>query len=471
MIEEQENNIEQILDDVSEKKYNEIAEKIEVFLSEKKYIDVKNILSELNAVDIAEIMYEVEDSRLPVLYRLLPKELAADVFVEMDLSQQEMLLSKFTDKEIKEVLNGLFVDDTVDIIEEMPAALVKRILKQADKETRESINAILSYPKDSAGSIMTTEYVSLKENYTVSDAFEKIRRTGPDKETIYTCYVTDNSRKLVGIVSARTLLLSSLEDKIEDIMESNVISVDTHADKEYVAHEIQRYGFLSMPVVDKENRLVGIVTVDDAMDVLLDESNEDFSKMSAVTPSDKPYLKTSVFKIFLNRLPWLLLLMVSATFTSLIISSYEDVLLGLSVTLFACVPMLMDTGGNAGSQASVTIIRSIALEEIHPKDILKVVFKEVRVSLMLGAIMSVVCFAKLMLIDSLYNPLSVTVAVTVSIALFITIVLAKLIGSMLPLIAKAIKLDPAVVASPFITTIVDALSLIIYSNIAIALLG
>ncbi len=471
MIEEQKNDIEQILGDISEKKYDEIAEKIEELLSEKKYIDVKNIMSELNAVDIAEIMYEVEDSRLPVVYRLLPKELAADVFVEMDLSQQEMLLSKFTDKEIREVLNGLFVDDTVDIIEEMPAALVKRILKQADKETRESINAILSYPKDSAGSIMTTEYVSLKENYTVSAAFEKIRRTGPDKETIYTCYVTDNSRKLVGIVSARTLLLSSPDDKIEDIMESNVISVDTHADKEYVAREIQRYGFLSMPVVDKENRLVGIVTVDDAMDVLLAENNEDFSKMSAVTPSDKPYLKTSVFKIFLNRLPWLLLLMVSATFTSLIISSYEDVLLGLSVTLFACVPMLMDTGGNAGSQASVTIIRSIALEEIHPKDILKVVFKEVRVSLMLGAIMSVVCFAKLMLIDSLYNPMSVTVAVTVSIALFITIVLAKLIGSMLPLVAKAIKLDPAVVASPFITTIVDALSLIIYSNIAIALLG
>ncbi len=472
MSEEQENDMEQLIDDcISEKKYGEIAEKLQECLSEKKYAEVKNLLSELNAVDIAEIAYEIEDDRLPIIYRLLPKELAADVFVEMDTEQQELLLRKFSDKEIKEILSGLFLDDTVDILEEMPAALVKRILKQADKETRDSINSILSYPEDSAGSIMTTEYVNLKENYTVGDAFEKIRRTGPDKETIYTCYVTDKSRKLVGIVSARTLLLSSPDDNIADIMETNVISVDTHTDKEYVAREIQRYGFLSMPVVDKENRLVGIVTVDDAMDVLREENSEDFSKMSAVTPSDKPYLKTSVFKIFLNRLPWLLILMVSATFTSFIISRYEDALLNLSVTLFACVPMLMDTGGNAGSQASVTVIRSIALGEAYPKDVFKVIWKELRVSLMLGAVMSVVCFGKLMIIDSIYNPMTPYVALTISIALFITIVLAKLIGSTLPLLAKKIKLDPAVVASPFITTIVDALSLIIYSNIALALLG
>ena len=449
----------------------ETAEKIVEDLSQKNYAEVKRILSEFNSVDLAEMLYEIPDDRLSIVYRLLPKELAADVFVNMDTEQQETLLSKFNDKEIKDVLNGLFVDDTVDIIEEMPAAIVKRILKQADKETRDSINAILSYPEDSAGSIMTTEYVSLKEEYLVKDAFEKIRRTGPDKETIYTCYVTDKSRKLVGIVSARTLLLSAPDDKISDVMETNVISVDTHTDKEYVAREIQRYGFLSMPVVDKENRLVGIVTVDDAMDVLREENNEDFSKMSAVTPSDKPYLKTSVFKIFLNRLPWLLLLMVSATFTSLIISSYEDALLGISVTLFACVPMLMDTGGNAGSQASVTIIRGIALGETMPKDVLKVIWKEIRVALMLGAVMSVVCFGKLMLIDSLYNPVTPMVALTVSIALFITIVLAKFIGSTLPLLAKVIRLDPAVVASPFITTFVDAISLIIYSNIALALLG
>ncbi|MCH5164245.1 MAG: magnesium transporter [Clostridiales bacterium] len=449
----------------------ETAEKIVEDLSQKNYAEVKRLLSEFNSVDLAEMLYEIPDDRLSIVFRLLPKELAADVFVDMDTEQQETLLSKFNDKEIKDVLNGLFVDDTVDIIEEMPAAIVKRILKQADKETRDSINAILSYPPDSAGSIMTTEYVSLKEEYLVKDAFEKIRRTGPDKETIYTCYVTDKSRRLVGIVSARTLLLSTPDDKIADIMETNVISVDTHADKEYVAREIQRYGFLSMPVVDKENRLVGIVTVDDAMDVLREENNEDFSKMSAVTPSDKPYLKTSVFKIFLNRLPWLLLLMVSATFTSLIISSYEDALLGISVTLFACVPMLMDTGGNAGSQASVTIIRGIALGETMPKDVLKVIWKELRVALMLGVVMSIVCFGKLMVIDSLYNPVTPMVALTVSLALFITIVLAKFIGSTLPLLAKVIRLDPAVVASPFITTFVDAISLIIYSNIALALLG
>lgn len=449
----------------------ETAEKIGDCIAQKNYAEAKKILSEFNSVDLAEVMYEIEDDKLSIVYRLLPKELAADVFVEMDTQQQELLLSKFNDKEIRDVLNGLFLDDTVDIIEEMPAAIVKRILKQADKETRDSINAILSYPVDSAGSIMTTEYVNLKEHFTVNDAFEKIRRTGPDQETIYTCYVTDEKRRLVGVVSARTLLLASPDDKISDVMETNVISVDTHADKEYAAREIQRYGFLSMPVVDKENRLVGIITVDDAMDVLREENTEDISKMAAVLPSDKPYLKTSVFKIFLNRLPWLLLLMVSATFTSLIISSYEEALIGISVTLFACVPMLMDTGGNAGSQASVTIIRGIALGETTPRDALKVVWKELRVAFMLGLVMSIVCFGKLMVIDSLYNPMNAMTALTISIALFITILIAKLIGSTLPLLAKVVKLDPAVVASPFITTIVDALSLIIYSNIALAILG
>ncbi len=449
----------------------EIADRVLELAEQKKYNDIKRMLSEFNPVDLAEIMNVIDEDRLAIIYRLLPKELAADVFVEMDTDRQELLLSKFSDKEIKEVVGGLFVDDTVDIIEEMPAAIVKRILRQADKETREAINSILSYPEDSAGSIMTTEYVSLKEDVSVKDAFEKIRRTGVDKETIYTCYVTDTTRKLVGIVSAKTLLLSSPDDKISDIMETNVISVDTHTDKEYAAREIQRYGFLSIPVVDKENRLVGIITVDDAMDVLRDENSEDFSKMSAVTPSDKPYLKTSVFKIFLNRLPWLLLLMVSATFTSLIISRYENVLTGISITLFACIPMLMDTGGNAGSQSSVTIIRSIALGETVPKDIGKVLWKELRISFMLGAVMSVVCFGKLMLIDRLYNPMDALTALTVSLALFITIIIAKVIGCTLPLLAKAVKLDPAVMASPFITTIVDALSLIIYANIALAILN
>ncbi|MBR2968198.1 MAG: magnesium transporter [Clostridia bacterium] len=449
----------------------DIAQKVEHCLEQKNFAETKMLLSEMNAVDLAEVLYEISDDKLAIVYRLLPKELAAETFVEMDAEQQEFLLNKFNDKEIKDILSELFLDDTVDIIEEMPAAIVKKILAQADKETRDSINAILSYPEDSAGTIMTTEYVNLKAHYTVKEAFERIRKTGPDKETIYICFVTDQSRKLVGLVSVKDLLLASQDDKIADIMETSVIRVNTHADKEYVAHEMQRYGFLSMAVVDKEDRLVGIVTVDDAMDVLREENDEDFSKMSAVTPSDRPYFKTSVWKIFLNRLPWLLLLMVSATFTSLIISAYEDVLLGLSVTLFACVPMLMDTGGNAGSQSSVTIIRSIALGETYPRDVLKVVWREFCVSLMLGVVMGVVCFAKLMLIDSLYNPMNVYVALTVSIALFITIVIAKLIGSSLPLLAKAIKLDPAVVASPFITTIVDALSLIIYSNIALGLLS
>ncbi len=443
---------------------NELIEK-------KNYVEIKNVLSKINAVDLAEAFYKLSDDKLALVFRLLPKELAAETFVEMDSDQQEVLLKGLTGEEIKQMLDELYIDDTVDIIEEMPASIVKRILSIADDKTRKDVNALLSYPQDSAGSIMTTEYVSLKETYSAQDAFDKIRRTGVDKETIYICYVTDLSRKLIGVISARTLLLAEPHEKVSDLMDTSVISVSTHADKEYVAREIQRYGFLAMPVVDNENRLVGIVTVDDAMDVLREENDEDFSKIAAVTPSDKPYFKTNVIELFLSRLPWLLILMVSATFTSLIISAYEDVLLGISVTLFACVPMLMDTGGNAGSQASVTIIRSIALGETTLKDAGKVVWKELRVSLMLGLVMGAVCFAKLMLIDSLYNPMSPLIAFTVSITLSITIVIAKLIGATLPLLAKAIKLDPAVVASPFITTAVDALSLIIYANIALALLG
>lgn len=456
---------------MTENELLELITNVNELIEKKSYVEIKNVLSKINAVDLAEAFYEFGDDKLALVFRLLPKELAAETFVEMDSDQQEVLLKGLTGDEIKQMLDELYIDDTVDIIEEMPASIVKRILSIADDKTRKDVNTLLSYPQDSAGSIMTTEYVSLKETYSAQDAFDKIRRTGVDKETIYICYVTDLSRKLIGVVSARTLLLALPNEKVSDLMDTNVISVGTHSDKEYVAREIQRYGFLAMPVVDNENRLVGIVTVDDAMDVLREENDEDFSKIAAVTPSDKPYFKTNVIELFLSRLPWLLILMVSATFTSLIISAYEDVLLGISVTLFACVPMLMDTGGNAGSQASVTIIRSIALGETTLKDAGKVIWKELRVSLMLGLVMGVVCFAKLMLIDSLYNPMSPLIAFTVSITLSITIVLAKLIGATLPLLAKAIKLDPAVVASPFITTAVDALSLIIYANIALALLG
>lgn len=456
---------------MTENELLELITNVNELIEKKSYVEIKNVLSKINAVDLAEAFYEFGDDKLALVFRLLPKELAAETFVEMDSDQQEVLLKGLTGDEIKQMLDELYIDDTVDIIEEMPASIVKRILSIADDKTRKDVNTLLSYPQDSAGSIMTTEYVSLKETYSAQDAFDKIRRTGVDKETIYICYVTDLSRKLIGVVSARTLLLALPNEKVSDLMDTNVISVGTHSDKEYVAREIQRYGFLAMPVVDNENRLVGIVTVDDAMDVLREENDEDFSKIAAVTPSDKPYFKTNAIELFLSRLPWLLILMVSATFTSLIISAYEDVLLGISVTLFACVPMLMDTGGNAGSQASVTIIRSIALGETTLKDAAKVVWKELRVSLMLGLVMGVVCFAKLLLIDSLYNPVSPLIALTVSITLSITIVIAKLIGATLPLLAKAIKLDPAVVASPFITTAVDALSLIIYANIALALLG
>jgi len=342
--------------------------------------------------------------------------------------------------------------------------LEQKNLPTTDNEEEEII-------KDSVATIMTPDFVKISKDHTVQDAFDFIRTEGKAKRTMYVCYVTDREDHLVGVISAKELLLASPDDMISDIMTTDVISVSEDADKELAAREIQHYGFLALPVIDRENRIVGIVPVDDALSVLKEENSEDFSILAAVTPSDTPYLETKPWRIFLNRLPWLLMLMISATFTSLIISAYEDVLLGLSVTLFACIPMLMDTGGNAGSQASVTVIRSIALGETSPRNALKVLAKELLVALMLGIVMAAVCFAKLMLIDSLYSPMSPRVALTVSIALFITIMLAKIIGSMLPLLTKAIKLDPAVVASPFITTFVDALSLIIYANIALSLLN
>lgn len=442
-------------------------------LEEKKYAEIQKLLKDIKPQDIALMLEEMSDAEIPIVFRLLPKEIAADTFVEMSPDSQKLLINCFTDAELKAVLDDMFLDDTVDVIEEMPANVVKRILNQTDPQSRKWINEVLKYPKDSAGTLMTMEYVNLKKDWTVKQSFDRIRKTAVDKETIYTCYVTDGTRKLIGRVSLRTMMLNSYETVIGDIMETNVISVDTDADKEFVASQFSKYDLNAIPVVDKENRIVGIITVDDAMDVMEDEATEDISMMAAVTPSDTPYLDQSVWRIWLNRVPWLMLLMISATFTGLIINTYEATLSSLSPLLFACIPMLMDTGGNAGSQTSVTIIRGLALDEIHFKDLFKVVWKEIRVSVLLALSLSVVCFGKLLLIDNLIFGYDYTVKLSalIAVALLFTVVIAKVVGCMLPLLAKKVKLDPAVVASPFITTIVDALSLIIYCNISVALLA
>ena len=442
-------------------------------LEEKKYAEIQKLLKDIKPQDIALMLEEMSDAEIPIVFRLLPKEIAADTFVEMSPDSQKLLINCFTDAELKAVLDDMFLDDTVDVIEEMPANVVKRILNQTDPQSRKWINEVLKYPKDSAGTLMTMEYVNLKKDWTVKQSFDRIRKTAVDKETIYTCYVTDGTRKLIGRVSLRTMMLNSYETVIGDIMETNVISVDTDADKEFVASQFSKYDLNAIPVVDKENRSVGIITVDDAMDVMEDEATEDISMMAAVTPSDTPYLDQSVWRIWLNRVPWLMLLMISATFTGLIINTYEATLSSLSPLLFACIPMLMDTGGNAGSQTSVTIIRGLALDEIHFKDLFKVVWKEIRVSVLLALSLSVVCFGKLLLIDNLIFGYDYTVKLSalIAVALLFTVVIAKVVGCMLPLLAKKVKLDPAVVASPFITTIVDALSLIIYCNISVAVLA
>lgn len=430
-------------------------------LYQKRYSELKSLLSGMNEADIAAILMEVPKESLPLLYRILPKELAADVFVNMESDAQEVLIRAFSDTELREVLDELYVDDAVDIIEEMPATVVKRILMHTDPEIRKSINDILQYPEDSAGSLMTIEYVDLKKYMTVEDAFTRIRRTGVDKETIYNCYVTDENRKLLGVVTAKKLLLSEKNEKIFEIMETNIISVRTLEDKEIVAEKFQRYDLLAVPVVDQENRLVGIITVDDAMDVLQDENTEDIEKMAAITPTDKPYLKMSVFEIWKKRFPWLLLLMVSATFTGKIITHFEDALQSY-VVLTAFIPMLMDTGGNCGGQASVTIIRGLSLGDIAFRDIFKVMWKEFRVSFLCGVALAAANFLKMILIDRV--PL--LVATTVCVTLIFTIVVAKFVGCTLPILAKKIGFDPAVMASPFITTIVDAISLLIYFGIA-----
>ena len=449
-----------------------LVEKALELIENKKYAELKRLVKHQEPADIGEIFEELSPEQVALVYRLLPKELAAEVFVEMEPDNQELLINSFNDTELKAMLDELYYDDTADIIEEMPANVVKRILKNASPDMRKTVNELLKYPEDSAGSIMTTEFVRLKKKFTVEESLELIRRVGIDKETIYTCYVTDNQNRLEGIVSAKDLLLSPLNKKIWEIMTENVISVNTGDDQEEIARMFGKYDFIALPVTDNENRLVGIITVDDAIDVLQEEVEEDFSKMAAITPNDTEYLKTPVVKLWLSRVPWLLLLMISATFTGMILSKFEASLAVLpALTIF--IPMLMDTGGNSGSQASVTVIRGISLGQVEFKDFFKVAWKELRVALLCGGVIGLVSVGKVMLVDHLImhnNDVNLTVALVVAITLVATIVCAKLIGCSLPLLAKKIGFDPAVMASPFITTIVDAVSLVVYFSVASALL-
>ncbi len=451
----------------------EIVEQIHSLFEAKKYSQLKEILVEINPTDTAVILEEFPNEQKIILFRLLPKEEAAEVFVELDNDVQEQLIASFSDTELKEVIDELYLDDTVDIIEEMPATIVKRILRNTDSETRASINTLLKYPEDSAGSIMTPEFVDLKKDNTVEDAFKRIRRTGVDKETIYTCYVTDKSRHLIGVTTVKELLLHEYDDKIEDFMETNTIYVNTHDDKEVAAQLFDKYNFLALPVVDMENRLVGIITVDDAIDVLQEENTEDIHKMNAmVRTSEKPYLKIGVFETWKSRVPWLMLLMVGATFTGMIITAFEDKLSAL-IILTSFIPMLMDTGGNSGGQASVTIIRALSLNEVDIKDIFKVLWKEIRVGIVCGLSLAAVNFVKILVVDKWLlgtEGITLTVNLVISLTLFIEVIFAKMVGCTLPIIAKKMRLDPAVMSSPFITTIVDAISLLVYFGLSSAIL-
>ena len=452
----------------------EILEKALVtMLEDKKYATLRDILVTMNPSDVAGLFSGLEEKQIPLLFRLLPKELAAETFVEMEPDDQELLIQGFSDNELKEVLDELYVDDAADLVEEMPANVVRRILAQADPEMRSSINQILRYPENSAGSIMTTEYVSLRPGMTVEEAILRIRRQGVDKETIYTCYVTAKDRTLIGLVTVKDLLLAEDDDTpIRELMITNLISVTTQTDQEEVARMFSKYNFLALPVVDGENRMVGIVTFDDAMDVMEDEATEDMEIMAAMTPSEKSYLKSSPIDLFRNRIPWLMLMMVSATFTGLIMTAFEDAL-AAQIALSAFIPMLMGTGGNSGSQSSVTVIRGLSLGELSFGDIGQILWKEIRTAVLCGVSLAVVCFAKIWLVDHLMmgnENITLLVDLVVCLAMCVTVVLAKIVGCMLPMAAKAVKLDPAVMASPFITTIVDALSLLVYFLFAKTLL-
>ena len=449
----------------------ELEEVLEL-LNTKQYTKLRQYLAELNDADIAGLLEELEEEEMLKVFRILPKDLAADVFSYLDMDNQQKIITSLSDKEATNIINNLMADDAADLLEEMPANIVKKLLTNASPDVRRDINHLLRYPEDSAGSIMTVEYVDLKENLTVNQAIERIRKVGLDSETINICYVLDAQRRLVGTVALRYLLLMDGDEIIGDIMHENVISINTLMDQEEVARQFKKYDFTAMPVVDNENRLVGIITVDDIVDIIEEETTEDMEKMAAIVPSDKPYMKTGVFETFKKRIPWLLLLMVSATFTGQIIARFEDALSAFAI-LTAYIPMLMDTGGNCGSQASVTVIRGISLDEIEFSDLFRVIWKEIRVAVVCGATLAAANFVKLMLVDKMIfgNPITITVALVICLTLVVTVFAAKVVGCTLPLLAKKIGFDPAVMASPFITTVVDAISLMIYFNFASLLLG
>ena len=441
-------------------------------LEEKKYQTLKDVMVTMNGADIAAVFEDLDQDRTPLLFRLLPKELAAETFTELSPELQEHLIRGFSDRELREVVSELYVDDAADLVEEMPASVVKRILAQADPEMRKEINEILRYPENSAGSIMTTEYVSLRPQMSVAEAIQRIRRTGVDKETIYTCYVTKD-RRLLGTVSVKDLLLAADDNTpVSEIMDENVISVTTLTDQEEVAQMLSKYNFLALPVVDTDQRMVGIVTFDDAMDVLVEETTEDIQKMAGMLPSEKTYLRSNAWDLFKHRIPWLMLLMVSATFTGMIISNFENALVA-QVALTAFIPMLMDTGGNSGSQASVTVIRALSLGELELNDLPAVVWKEIKTAVLCGVALASLCFLKIMLFDRMLlgnSGISIMTAFVVCATMAVTVLIAKMVGCTLPMLAKSLGFDPAVMASPFITTIVDALSLLVYFGIASALL-
>ena len=449
-----------------------LEKSLKKLLDEKKYQTLKDVLGTMNGADIAAVFEDMDEERTPLLFRLLPKELAAEAFAELSPEIQEQLITGFSDRELRELVSELYVDDAADLVEEMPASVVKRILAQADPQMRSEINQILRYPENSAGSIMTTEYVSLRPQMTVAEAIQRIRRTGVDKETIYTCYVTVE-RKLLGTVSVKDMLLAANEDTpVSEIMDEHVISVNTLTDQEEVAQMLSKYNFLALPVVDTDGRMVGIVTFDDAMDVLVEETTEDIEKMAGMLPSEKTYLRSNAWDLFRHRIPWLMLLMVSATFTGMIITGFESAL-AAQVVLTAFIPMLMDTGGNSGSQASVTVIRALSLGELEIADLPKVVWKEIQTAALCGIALAALCFLKIMVFDRLLlgnTDITALTAFVVCATMAVTVLVAKIVGCTLPMVAKRVGFDPAVMASPFITTIVDALSLLVYFGIASALL-
>lgn len=458
-------NIENIdFEAIHEKQSDELME----LLDSRRMKELQTRLEDMNEFDVAEFLSEIGDNRMPMVFRLLSKETAADVFANFDAPEQEQIINSITDSELSAIIEELYVDDAVDMMEELPANVVKRVMRTATPETRRLINQYLNYPENSAGSIMTAEFVDLKKYMNVREAIARIRRIGEDKETIYICFVTSADRKLEGVVSVKDLLLNDDETVIEDIMDTNVIFCMTHDDQEEVSEKISDYDLMAIPVVDKEGRLVGIVTVDDIIDVLEQETTEDFEIMAAMTPSDKPYSRTGAIDMWKNRVPWLLFLMLSATFTTMILNSFEDAL-AVQAVLIGFIPIIMGTGGNSGAQSSTAIIRSLSLGDTEPEDTLKVIWKEWRVALLCGLTLAAVNFVKMLLVDNLLlgNPdVDYTIALIVSLAIVFTVMFAKVVGSFLPMLAEKIGLDPAVVATPLITTISDAVSLLIYLEIA-----